>query len=103
MNRLEFDCQKLSKRPDMIGQPGCHPRGLWEPLGLHQSRALSILLRERQSQTHVWPGEVVEGMQEQHAPSHLGPVFTETSALAHQRGQRMPQGQIETLKQTRTD
>src|SRR5687768_15512650 len=103
MNRLEFGCQKLSKWPDMIGEPRRHSRGSWEPLELNQSGALLILGRERQSQTYVRPGKVVEGLKEDHAPSHLGPIFTETPALADQRGQRMPQGQVETLKQTGTD
>ena len=32
MNWLKFGCQKLSKRPDMIGEPRRHRRSLWEPL-----------------------------------------------------------------------
>ncbi len=61
-NRLEFDCQKLSKRPDMISQPSGHAGCSVSPPGLDESRGVGLLLRQRHAQTHVRPGEVVEGL-----------------------------------------
>ena len=103
MNRLKFGGQKLSKRPDMIRQSSGHARGSVAPLGLDQSRGVWFLLRQRQAQTHMRPGEVVEGLKEDHAPPHLGAILTEAPALAHQRRQGMTQGKVETLKQTGAD
>src|SRR6266571_891020 len=89
MNRLEFGGQKLSKCPDMIGEPRRHPRSSGEPFRLNKSQDMLILVGERQAQTHVRPGEVVEGLKEHHTPSHLGAILTEARALAHQRRQSM--------------
>src|SRR5262249_48010001 len=85
MNRLEFGGQKLSKCPDMIGEPRRHSRSSGEPLGLHQSQDVLILVGERQLQTHVRPDEVVKGLKEHHTPPHRGAILTEARALAHQR------------------
>ena len=74
MNRLEFGGQKLSKCPAMIGEPRRHPRGSGEPFRLNQSQDRLILVGERQSHTHVRPGEVVEGLKEHHTPPHLGAI-----------------------------
>src|SRR5215471_821050 len=64
---------------------------------------MGCLLRHRQAQTHVRPGEVVEGLKQHHAPPHMGAILTETRAFAHQRRQGMTQGQVETFNQTGTD
>ena len=85
MQWLEFSDQELSKRPDMIGQSSGHARGSVAPLGLDQSRGGWFLLRQRYTQTHMRPGEVVEGLKENHAPPHLGAILTEASALTHER------------------
>src|SRR4029453_15104585 len=85
MNRLKFGGQKFTKRPDMIRQPGSHGRGSMAPLGLNQSRGMGCLLRQRQAQTHMRPGKVVEGLKQDHTSSHLGTILTETLAFAHQR------------------
>jgi hypothetical protein len=82
MNRLEFSGQQFSKRPNMIRQSGGHARGAMTPLGLHQSRGIWPLLRQRQAQTPVRPRKVVKGMQEDHTPSHLGAILTDTLAFA---------------------
>ena len=92
MKWLEFSGQELSKRPDMICQSGGHAGCSVAPLGLDQSRGVWLLVRQRQTQTHVRPGEVVESLKVDHAPPHLGPILTEAPALAHQRRQRLPQG-----------
>jgi hypothetical protein len=81
MNRLEFSGQKISKRPNIIRQSGGHSRGSRLPLGLDQSRGRWLLLRQRPAQTHVRPGEVVEGLQEGHTLPHVGAILTETPAI----------------------
>ena len=103
MNRFKFSSQKLSKRPDMIRQSGGHARGSVAPLGLNQARGMWFLLRQRQAQAHVRPGKIVEGLKEDHAPSHLRAILPETPALAHQRRQSMTQGEVETFNQTGAD
>ena len=77
MKWLEFSGQELSKRPDMICQSGGHAGCSVAPLGLDQSRGVWLLVRQRQAQTHVRPGEVVEGLKVDHAPPHLGPILTD--------------------------
>src|SRR5215831_15062758 len=54
-------------------------------------------------QTHVRPCEVVEDLKEDHTPPHLEAILTEAPALADQRSQCLPQGQVETFQQTRAD
>ena len=103
MKWLEFSGQKLAKRPDMIRQASGHARGSVAPLGLAQPRVMWFLCRQRQTQTHVRSGEVVEGLQEDHTPPHLGSVLTEAPTLATQRREGMTQGEVETLAQTGTD
>ena len=73
------------------------------PLGLDESRGVWFLIRQRYAQTHVRPGEVVEGLEEHHAPPHLDAILTEVPAFADQRRQGMTQGEVETLKQTGAD
>ena len=102
MNRRKFDGQQLSKCPDMIGQSSSHTRCAVIPLGLDQSRDV-CLLRQRQTQAHVRPGKVVEGLKEHDTPPHLGAICTEAPAFAHQRRQGMTQREVQALDQTRTD
>src|SRR2546421_13112912 len=82
MNWLEFGGQKLSKCPDMIGEPRCHPRGSREPLGVNPSQDVLMPDGERKSQTHERPGETVEGLKEHHTAAHLRGIITEARALA---------------------
>src|SRR5262244_2962731 len=103
MHRLKFGGQQFAKCPDMIRQSSGHRRCSRVPLGLDQSRDMWRRLRQRQAQTHVRPCEVVERLKQDHAPSHLGAILTETPAFAHQRCQGMTQGQVETLDQTGAD
>src|SRR5262245_17327349 len=83
MNRFKFGSQKLSKRPDVIRQSSGHARGSVAPLGLNQARGVWLLLRQRQAHAHVRPGKIVEGLQEDHTPSHLRAILTATPVLAH--------------------
>src|SRR5262249_6623823 len=87
MNRFKFGGQKLSKCPDMIRQSGGHARSSVAPLELNQARGVWLLLRQRQAQAHVRPGKIVEGLKEDHAPSHLRAILTEAPTLTHQRRQ----------------
>src|SRR5215471_17876042 len=103
MNRFKFGGQKLSKCPDMIRQSGGHARSAVAPLELNQARGVWLLLRQRQAQAHVRPGKIVEGLKEDHTPSHLSAILTETPALAHQRRQSMAQSEVETFNQTGAD
>ena len=103
MNWLKFGGQKFSKGPHMIRQSRGHTRCSMMPRGLNQSWGPWLLLRQRQAQTHVRPGKVVEGVKEGHPPPHVGAVLTETLAFSHQRCQGMTQREIETLKQTGAD
>src|SRR5262245_30626811 len=103
MKWLEFGGQEFAKRPDMIGQSRSHSRCSVMPLGLDQSRGMWRLIRQRHTQTHVRPCEVVEGLKEDHAPPHLDAILTEAPTLADQRSQRLPQSQVETFQQTRAD
>src|SRR5215471_61932 len=64
MQWLEFSGQEFSKRPDMISQSSGHARGAVAPLGPDQPRGGWFLLRQRYTQTHMRPGEVVEGLKE---------------------------------------
>lgn len=47
--------------------------------------------------------EVVEDLEEDHSSSHLGPIFTETVALADQWRQGMPYGQVQSFDQAGAD
>src|SRR5262245_7538507 len=103
MHRLKFGGQQFAKCPDMIRQSSGHPRCARAPLWLDQSRGIRRRLRQRQTQTHVRPCEVVERLKQGHAPAHLGAILTETPAFAHQRCQSMTQGKVETFDQTGAD
>lgn len=73
------------------------------PLELNQARGVWLLLRQRQAQAHGRPGKIVEGLKEDHAPSHLRAILTEAPTLTHQRRQGLAEGEVETLKYTGTD
>src|SRR5712692_2307800 len=103
MNRLEFGGQKLSKCPDMIGEPRRHPRGSGEPLRLNQSQDMLILVGERQSQTHVRSFHIVEGLEEDHPLPQALAVFAEAGRLTRQRCQGLTQGQVHPFDQGRAD
>ena len=103
MNRLEFGGQKLSKCPDMIGEPRRHPRGSGEPLRLNQSQDMLILVGERQSQTHVRSCHIVEGLEEDHPLPQAFAVFAEAGRLTRQRCQGLTQGQVHPFDQGRAD
>ncbi len=92
-NRLEFDCQKLSKRPDMISQPSGHAGCSVSPPGLDESRGVGFLLGQRHAQTHARPGEVVEGLNLV-ARSDNSRSEAEPYRLCRQRlaGYKQPQG-----------
>ena len=85
MNRFKFGGQKLSKCPDMIRQSGGHARSSVAPLELNQARGVWLLLRQRQAQAHVRPGKIVEGLQEDHAPSHLSTILTCNDLITSER------------------
>src|SRR5215468_3230871 len=103
MQWLELSGQELSKHPDMIGQSSGHSRCAVAPLGPEQSRGEWYRLRQRDTQTHMRPGKVVEGLKENHTPPPLGAILTEAPALTHERRQGMTQGKVEPLKQTGAD
>src|SRR5712691_10645768 len=103
MNRLKFGSQQFSKRPNMIRQSCRHARGSMVPLGLDESRGVWFLIRQRYAQTHVRPGKVGEGLEENHAPPHLGAILTAVPSLADKGRQGMTQGEVETLKHTGAD
>ena len=69
----------------MIRQSGGHARGSMMPLGLNQSRGIWSLLRQRQAQTHMRPGKVVEGLQEHYASPHMGTKKLATLQHAEQQ------------------
>ena len=81
MNRLKFSGQKFAKCPCMIRQSGGHTRGSMLPLGLNQARARWSLIRQRQTQTRVRPGKVVEGLEEGHAPPHVGTILNRNTGF----------------------
>src|SRR6266478_4873217 len=93
MNRLEFGGQKLSKCPDMIGEPRHHRRGSGEPFRLNQAQDMLILVGERQSPTHVRSCHLVEGLEEDHPLPQAFAVFAEAGRLTRQRCQGLTQGQ----------
>src|SRR5438445_8761048 len=103
MNRLEFGGQKLSKCPDMIGEPRRHRRGSGEPFRLNQAQDVLILVGERQSQTHVRSCHIVEGLEEDHPLPQAFAVFAESGRLTRQRCQGLTHGQVHPFDQGRAD
>src|SRR5882724_1435201 len=100
---LEFGREKLPKGPHMFSQARRHRRCPLSPSQMNGSLALACLHGQLRAHTHVWPGDVVERLQEDHPTAHMHTVLAEAGGLADQRGQRLAQGQVQAFDQRRAD
>ena len=100
---LEFGREKLTKGPHMFSQARRHRRCALPPSQTNCSLALACLHWQLGAQTHVWPGDVVERLKENHPMAHLHTVLAEAGGFADQRGQRLAQGQVQAFDQRRAD
>jgi hypothetical protein len=100
---LEFGREKLTKGPHMFSQARRHRRCPLAPSQTNCSLALACLHWQLGAQTHVWPGDIVERLKEDHPTAHLHTVLAEAGGFADQRGQRLAQGQVQAFDQRRAD
>lgn len=87
----------------MVGEAGGHGRRSMLPSGPNETSGRSVFHHHWQSQAHVWPGAVVEGLEEADPLSQLLTVFAEAQRLARKRSKRLPQGEVEALNQAGAD
>ena len=87
----------------MVREASGHGRRSMPPSWPNETCGRSVFYRQWQSQAHVWPGEVVEGLEEADPLSQLFTVFAEAQRLARKRSKRLAQGEVEALNQAGAD
>ena len=83
----------------MFSQARRHRRCPLPPSQTNGSLALACLHWQLDAQTHVWPGDIVERLKEDHPTAHLHTVLAEAGGFADQRGKRLAQGQVQAFDQ----
>ena len=87
----------------MVCKASGHRRCSVLPPGLNQTHLRLILEWQGEPEAHVWPGEVVKGLEEADSASHVLTVFAEAQGFARKRSQRLTHGEIEALNQAGAD
>src|SRR5262245_17173481 len=93
--------EKLAKGPHMVSQARRHRRCPLLPSQPNGALARAGLHWQWGAQTHVWPGDVVERLKEDHPTAHLHTVLAEAGGLANHWGQRLAKGQVQAFDQRR--